>query len=66
MEIKKKLAVGSMLATVGTLGIFLLMILDVTSLVRPWSFLVGFVFGVSAGAGAALSVYALVMRRMER
>ncbi len=38
-------------------------ILGWTSLVRPWGFLLGFVLGVAAGAGAALAIAGLLESR---
>lgn len=66
MNTDKKLALGAMLATVGGLGIVCLMLLNGASLGHPWTFLVGFVFGVPAGAGTVLSVHALIQKRNER
>ncbi len=51
MENKTQRAVGAMPATTGGLGIVLSLILDWTSLERPWSLLVGFGFGLVVGVG---------------
>ena len=63
MKNRTQLAVGAVLATAGGLGIVLSLILDWTSLERPWSFLVGFVFGLAAGVGTALAVVGLCVHR---
>ena len=52
-----------MLATFGGTGIVLSILLDWTSLSRPWSFLLGFLMGILSGMGAALSIYGLGKRR---
>jgi len=44
----------------GALGIVLGSTLGLNELGRPWSFLVGFIFGVMAGIGVALSISGLV------
>ena len=60
----RKLGIGACLCVVGALGIILGPALGVTDLGHPWSFLVGFMTGVIAGLGTALSVAGLVgMRR---
>ena len=66
MTNKTKLAVGAALATIGGLGIVLSLVLGWTSLPRPWSFIVGFGFGLSAGLGSALAIAGLCMSRHER
>ena len=65
MSTKKKLAVGAILAVIGGAGIVLGPILGFTALGKPWSFILGFVFGMMAGAGAALSVFSLLEIRKE-
>ncbi|UCC40492.1 MAG: hypothetical protein JSV96_03335 [Candidatus Aminicenantes bacterium] len=65
MATKKRLAVGALLAVIGSMGIVLGPMLNLTSLGKPWSFILGFVFGVMAGAGAALSVFSLIESRKE-
>ncbi|MFC2095030.1 hypothetical protein ACFLSW_01130 [Candidatus Bipolaricaulota bacterium] len=65
MSNKTRLAVGAALAVIGGLGIVLSTLLGWTSLSRPWSFLIGFGFGLAAGLGSALSIFSLVMRRRD-
>ena len=65
MKNRTQLAVGAALATAGGLGIALSLILDWTSFERPWSFLVGFGFGLAAGIGTALAVVGLCMHRRK-
>ena len=64
--VKKQLAVGSMLATAGALGVLLSLLLDWTSLPRPYSFLVGLACGLMAGLGAALALHGLWLSRRAR
>lgn len=66
MNTNKMLAWGSALATLGGLGIILLLILDWSSLSRAWSFAVGFGFGLPAGVGTALAIFGLLARRREQ
>ncbi len=58
-----KIALGSVLATVGALGMVLSLLLGWSAAPRPWGFLLGFVVGVIAGLGATLSVSGLIERR---
>jgi hypothetical protein len=66
MDARQKTSLGSALATVGGAGIALSAILGWTSLVRPWGFLLGFVLGVAAGAGAALAIAGLLEYRRSQ
>jgi hypothetical protein len=61
----QKLGWGACLAVIGTLSIVLGPTLGLTELGRPWNFLLGFVFGVVAGLGAALSVAGLLEVRLR-
>lgn len=65
MTTNKKLAVGAVLAVIGAAGIVIGPMLGFTAVGKPWSFILGFVFGVMAGTGAALSVFSLLERRKE-
>lgn len=56
---KRKLGIGACLACLGVLGIVLGSTLGLTELGRPWSFLLGFTFGVMAGAGTTLTIAGL-------
>jgi hypothetical protein len=58
-----KIALGSALAGVGGLGIVLSVLLGWSAAPRPWGFLLGFVVGLLAGLGVALTVSGLVERR---
>jgi len=58
-----KLGIGACLSGIGALGIVLGSVLGLTELGRPWSFLLGFSFGVMAGIGVALSISGLVGQR---
>jgi hypothetical protein len=62
MASQKKLGLGAALAAFAGAGIVLSMILDWTSLARPWGFILGFVFGVAAGTGVALAIAGLLER----
>jgi len=55
-----KLGIGAGMSGIGALGIVLGSALGLTELGRPWSFLLGFTFGVIAGIGVALSIAGLV------
>ena len=63
MSTQTKIALGSVLATVGALGMVLSLLLGWSAAPRPWGFLLGFVVGVLAGLGATLSVSGLIERR---
>ncbi|MEJ2318099.1 MAG: hypothetical protein P8Y10_13965 [Gemmatimonadales bacterium] len=66
MDARQKTSIGSALAAMAGAGITLTAILDWTSLGRPWGFLLGFVLGVAAGAGAALAIAGLLeLRRLK-
>lgn len=56
----QKLGWGACLAVIGALSIVLGPTLGLTELGRPWSFLIGFTFGVITGLGATLSVAGLL------
>jgi hypothetical protein len=63
MTLKNRLAIGSFLSVFGALGIILGPVFNLTQLVSPWSFLVGFFLGLSAGLGVALSISGLISSR---
>ncbi len=63
MSTQTKIALGSVLATFGALGMVLSLLLEWSAAPRPWGFLLGFVVGVLAGLGATLSVSGLIERR---
>lgn len=64
-SVKKKLSVGAILAILGAAGIILGPHIGFTELARPWSFILGFVFGLLVGAGVALSVFGLLETRKK-
>jgi len=63
MTTNHRLQLGAALACCGAIGMLLAPRFGMTLLGRPWSFIVGFLIGISAGLGAALSVYGLLERR---
>jgi hypothetical protein len=66
MNANMKLGIGAALAAVGALGIVIGPAFGFADLGRPWSFLLGFVVGIIAGMGAALSVSGLIDVRRNR
>lgn len=63
MNPEKELSIGAFLAVTGGLGTIFSVLFGAMDLARPWSFLAGFVFGLLAGLGAALSISGLLKRR---
>lgn len=63
MTRKMKLGIGAVLAVIGGFGMALGPILGFTRLTDPWSFIAGFIMGIMAGIGVALSVWGLVDKR---
>ena len=66
MKPHQKIGIGAALASVGGALTVLVAILGTASLGEPWSFIVGFVTGILAGSGAALSIAGLVECRRAR
>jgi len=66
MNSQTKIALGSMLAGFGALGMVLSLLLEWSAAPRPWGFLLGFVVGIMAGLGATLGVAGLIERRLGR
>ena len=66
MNPQQKISLGAALASLAGTGIALSSIFGWTSLVRPWDFLVGFVFGVAAGAGVVLAIVGLMEHRRAK
>jgi len=66
MRSSKKIGLGSFCAILGAAGIILGPLLGLSDFVRPWSFILGFVFGVLAGAGVALSLNGLQEMKREK
>jgi branched-subunit amino acid permease len=63
MKSEKKLAFGSILGFLGAAGIILGPLLGLSELARPWSFILGFIFGLLAGVGVALSLSGFLEKR---
>lgn len=59
MQPKQKLGMGAVLAVFGGAGIALAPLLGATQLNAPWSFLTGFILGMAAGLGIALSIWGI-------
>jgi hypothetical protein len=66
MSSQTKIALGSVLATIGPLVMVLSLLLGWYSNPSPWVFPLGFAAGLVAGIGTALGVGGLVERRRER
>ena len=65
MKSKKKIAIGSVCIFLGGAGIILGPLLGISEFARPWSFVMGFIFGVLGGAGAALSLFGLYEKKKD-
>lgn len=63
MNPTKALYTGFILAILGGAGIVLGPIFGLTELVRPWSFILGFIFGIMSGVGAALTLFGLLEKK---
>jgi hypothetical protein len=63
---QQKTGVGALLAVVGAFGIVGGALWGWASFGRPWSFLLGFIFGVLGGMGATLCISGLLDRRSGR
>jgi hypothetical protein len=66
MRSAKKLTIGASFALPGAAGIILGPLLGFSELAKPWSFILGFIFGVLAGIGVALSLFGLHEMRKEK
>ena len=66
MKSTKKLSLGSISAILGAAGIIFGSLLGFTELARPWSFILGFVFGVLTGIGVVISISGLLETRKEK
>ena len=66
MTSSTKLALGSLLAVIGGLGMILGPTVGATELPTPWSFIAGFLAGLAGGIGVALSIFGLLERRQGR
>jgi hypothetical protein len=65
MRPEKKIAIGAICATIGGAGIILGPLIGLAELAGPWSFVLGFAFGVLCGIGVALSLSGLLEKRKE-
>jgi len=66
LDTQQKLAFGSALAVIGAAGIVIGPTLGFSNLLWPWSFILGFVFGILAGIGVVLTISGLIDRRAGR
>jgi hypothetical protein len=63
MNPSKKLRIGAFLALLGGAGIIFGPLLGFTELVKPWSFILGFIFGVMTGIGVVITLFGLYEKR---
>jgi F0F1-type ATP synthase assembly protein I len=66
MNPQQKISLGAALASLAGTGIALSSIFGWTSLVRPWGFLIGFIFGMAAGAGVVLAIAGLIEHKRTK
>jgi len=59
----KRLAIGAAIAFLGGAGIIIGPLLGLSEFARSWSFILGFIFGVIGGVGAALTLVGLYEKR---
>ena len=65
MKPTKKLGIGAICAILGGAGIILGPFLGFSELARPWSFVLGFIFGVLGGIGVTLSLFGIYEMRKK-
>ena len=65
MKTKNQIVIGSFLTIIGGLGIILGPVFNLTELVSPWGFIIGFFTGLTTGLGVALSISGLISKRKE-
>ena len=63
MDPTKTLATGATLAFLGGAGIIIGTLLSFTEFARPWSFILGFIFGLMNGIVVALTLFGLNKKR---
>ena len=66
MNTQTKIALGSVLATLGALAIVLPFLRELTAASSSWDFLSGFIVGVITGFGATLVIAGLIERRRAK
>ena len=66
MRSAQKLSLGSLFGVVGAAGVIFGPMFSFPGLARPWSFILGFIFGLFAGLGATLAISGLLDRRKEK
>jgi divalent metal cation (Fe/Co/Zn/Cd) transporter len=66
MNPQQKISLGAALASLAGTGIALSSIFGWTSLDSPLGFLIGFVFGIAAGAGVVLAIAGLLEHRRTK
>jgi hypothetical protein len=66
MDARRSLGVGVVLVIAGGAGMVLAPTMGATRLPTFWGFATGFLVGIVAGMGVALTVYGLIARRRVR
>jgi hypothetical protein len=66
MTSSSKMALGSLLAVIGGLGMILGPTVGATALPTPWGFISGFAVGLAGGIGVALAIFGLLEHRQGR
>ena len=66
MSAERKMGIGAALACLSAVAVVLSPVLGWSEAPQPWSFLLGLVFGIMLGLGAALSLAGLIEYRRGR
>jgi hypothetical protein len=66
MTAKMKIGIGSLLALLGVSGIILGSAFGLSHLDPPWSFIIGFTFGIISGIGTPLTISSMIEYRRIR
>ena len=66
MSAERRMGIGAALACLSAVAVVLAPVLGWAEAAQPWSFLLGFVFGVLLGLGVALSLAGLIEYRRGR